>query len=131
VIVTTGDNFTIDVEHGRAVARVWRRPEIDSATGAAMAVEFAASVVEVASNGIHAIVFDMRDAPTVAGPRTQEALGEMLVRVASAGGRVAIVCEEALQHLQMTRLAAERADVASRVFHDMATAYAWLETAAE
>lgn len=65
------------------------------------------SLLRAAANrdGILGMMFDLRAAPFIAGPRTEEALGQMLGAWANAKKRVVIVMSDApMQQLQMKRL---------------------------
>lgn len=113
-----GGNYRIDLDAvGVATCRVWRRPDVDAATGASFAREKIAHFEALAEGRARGMLFDLREAPPVTGPNTQEALGRMFQPFESAGRPIAIlVGGNALQKLQMQRLAGTTAPSHGRVF---------------
>jgi hypothetical protein len=112
-----GGNYRIDLQAGVATCRVWRRPDVDAQTGAAFAREKIAHFEALAEGPARAMIFDLRDAPPVTGPKTQEALGRMLAPFERAGRPVAVlVGDHAIQKLQMQRLVETAAPTQGRVF---------------
>lgn len=113
-----GGNYRIELLGGGvASCRVWRRPDVDAQTGAGFAREKIAHFEALANGEARALLFDLRDAPPVTGPKTQEALGKMLWPFEREGRRVAIVVgEHAIQKLQLQRIVDEAAPKHGRVF---------------
>ena len=102
-----GANFRFELD-ARSIltCRVWKRPDLDADTGAALAHEMAAVWARAGSDAaVVAGVFDLRDAPPVFGPRTEAAFRTMLERL--GGKRIALLCgDNAVQRLQLQRIGA-------------------------
>jgi len=101
-----GENFIIETEGNIAVCRVWQRPDLTSAQGAACAEQIQAHAVTLAlSPHIRGFVFDLRRAPLVAGPRTTGAMEEMARAFDRAQKTFCILtAEDAMQALQASRV---------------------------
>jgi len=99
-----GSNYTFGFTASNRA--VWRRPDLSSAEGARCAEEMGLLLRSAASRGdVLGMMFDLREAPFIAGPRTEEALAQMLGAWAQAKKRAAIVISDApMQQLQMKRL---------------------------
>ncbi len=106
-IFADGKNFRIVIEHGIAIWTVWRRPDLDTTTGAELAEQQATEAARLVSEGISGMIFDLRSAPDIAGPRTQAAVGDLLAQFERRKIPVAVVVESPLQSLQFARLVAE------------------------
>lgn len=103
------ENYSIEIEDDVAMAKVWRRPDLDSATGARLAGELAADIGRIMGR-IRRLVFDVTAAPPVAGPKTTETLAGLLSTCERAGVDIeVIVTNDAMQNLQFKRLIAEHA----------------------
>ena len=123
-----GSNYHIDLHAQRAVCRVWCRPDLDSAQGAALAVEKIALFRRLALGSTEAMLFDLSEAPAVTGPKTQQALSEMLDAWESTHKPIAVVSgPNSVQQLQLRRLLASAAPVHGVFFTTLADAEAWLE----
>ena len=121
-----GGNYRIEIERGVATCRVWRRPDVDAATGALYAQEKIAHFEALARGPVRGMIFDLREAPPVTGPRTRAAIGEMIGAFERAGRRIALVAgEHPTQRLQLRSVVDELAPMHGRVFHDVASATAW------
>jgi len=121
-----GDNFRIVVDGGRATVTIWRRPDLDSATGARNANEMAAHVRTLTPE-ISALMLDLREAPLVAGPKTVDTLSELLRGCEKAGVPVAVVLSgDAMQLLQFRRLVTTYAPTRGKVAVSTAEADAHL-----
>lgn len=109
--LASGDNFEILLQGRVVVCRVFQRPDRSSAQGADSAAKIAEHLVAAARrDGVDALVFDFRDAPTVFGPRTEAALGQAFSAFEKARRRVvAVVAAHALQRLQIARVLAQTA----------------------
>ncbi|MBC8073125.1 MAG: hypothetical protein IAG13_32685 [Deltaproteobacteria bacterium] len=125
---SSGRNYTIDVsDDGIAVARVRRRPDLDTNAGAEDAQEMVAAILVLAASGVDALVLDLIDAPPIAGPRTMASLESLLRGWADGGGRVVVtIGASAVQRLQMEFLVTTVGSPAVRVMGSVDPAVAWL-----
>lgn len=122
-----GDNYAIEIRGDRATARVWKRPDIDSAAGARSAAAMVTALKELAIKRC-SLVFDLREAPVVAGPRTVETLGDLLATFEASRARIAvIVTNEPMQALQYRRLLSTYAPTQGRLTTTPAEAEAWIQ----
>lgn len=113
--VSEAENHWIDVDGPRAVAKVWRTPHLDSAAGARLAGELARGIERVLPQ-VKTLVFDVTEGPTVAGPKTTEALGALFASCERAGVALEVqTTNDAMQTLQFKRLVAEHAPKLGRV----------------
>lgn len=124
-----GENYLIEVDGKLAKARVWKRPDLDSAAGAHHAAIMVATLTDLASK-VRSLVFDLRDAPVIAGPKTVDALSGLFRAYESAGARFAvIVTTEPLQTLQFRRLLSSYAPTKGRLTFSTEEAEAWAAAA--
>jgi hypothetical protein len=122
-----GPNYSIDLEGVVATCRVWARPDLDSASGARCATEKASLFQTLAKGDTAGMLFDLTHAPAVTGPKTQEALGQMMKSWQDAGKPIAIVTgSNPMRKLQLRRLISTFAPVHAAVFDTMNEASAWL-----
>lgn len=139
-----GENYSIDLEGSRVVCRVWSRPDLDSQQGAALAVEKIKHFRRLAQGEAQGsgqptrqglardMVFDLTQAPAVTGPKTQEALGQMMGAWEQAGKRIAVVSgPHSVQQLQLRRLVTTFAPQHGALFSSPEEATAWLDACAE
>ncbi len=109
---SVGDNYTFGLTATlRAVCRVWRRPDLTSADGARCAEEMT-SLMRAAAARMESLgmLFDLRDAPFIAGPRTEAAVTLMLTSWDQVRKRSCIiVSDNPMQQLQMKRLVEKHA----------------------
>ena len=105
------ENYSIEIDGDVALTRVWKRPDLDSATGARLAGEMAADIGRLVADGrIKKLVFDVTAAPPVAGPKTTETLAKLLTTCERANVDIeVVVTNDAVQTLQFKRLIAEHA----------------------
>lgn len=121
------DNSSISTEGVRAHVKVWRRPDLDSATGSRLASELAAQLKALPGLGVREVLFDVREAPPVAGPKTTAVLGEIFAGFDAAHMRLSVIVgANSVQALQFRRLVAERIGERGRVVLDENEAEAWL-----
>ncbi|MBS2017720.1 MAG: hypothetical protein JST00_32885 [Deltaproteobacteria bacterium] len=121
-----GDNYEIEVHGRRATARVWKRPDLDSAEGARNAAAMVAKLTELAAS-VDSLVFDLREAPLIAGPRTVDALGELFSAYEEARARIAVVTtSEPLQTLQFRRLLSTYAPTMGQLTLSTSEAETWV-----
>lgn len=124
-----GQNYSIDLEASRAVCRVWSRPDLDTAQGAAQAVEKIVLFRRLAQGNIREMLFDLTRAPAVTGPITQAALGEMMQAWEQAGKPIAVVSGAvSIQQLQLRRLVTTFAPQQGALFTALEDATAWLDS---
>ena len=122
-----GEMFSITIDGPRAEIRIWRRPDLDSATGALNAERISTEAGKLAARGVRAVLLDVREAPAVAGPKTVVSLSTMMKDWAKAHLRVAIlVNDDPIKVLQYTRVMTENAPRGSRVITDALEAKGWL-----
>lgn len=109
--------YSIELEGTSALAKVWRRSDIDSTRGAELAARMVDELSRLAGDGkIRSLVFDVSTAPSVAGPKTTEKLGALLATCERAGVAVEIlVTNDAMQNLQFKRLVSEHAPKHARI----------------
>ncbi len=123
-----GMNYSIDLEGSIAVCRVWSRRDLDSATGARLAMEKISLFRKLARGGTAAMLLNLSEAPVVAGPRTQAALGEMLKAWQDESKPVAVVAtSHSVQQLQLRRLIQTFAPSQGGLFGSADEANAWIE----
>jgi hypothetical protein len=127
VLYAEGGNYRIELDQLTAYCRVWSRPDVDSQTGASYARDKIAHFQALARGQAECMILDLVDAPPVTGPRTQEALGEMLLCWEAAQRPIALVAgDNKVQLLQLKRLAASHAPRSARVFSDLNLARDWV-----
>ena len=124
--VATGANYSLAVDGAHAIVRVWPRRDLDSASGNRLAIEIADAVVRVLATST-TLALDLREAPVVDGEESIAALASLVRACESVHARVAIVLGgDAVQRLQVRRVATTYAFKATRIFEDEATASKWL-----
>jgi hypothetical protein len=109
-----GENYETWVEDdGVARCRVWRRPDLDAAHGAASAAEIAEQLGELAELAdVRGLILDIQAAPQIVGPRTQDALQRLFAAWERAAKPfVLLTGTSAVQRLQVHRLINEVAPV--------------------
>ena len=128
----SGGNYVIDIDdEGVVELRVWKRPDVDSITGARFAEEKIALLRKLALGPAKGLVFDLRDAPPVVGPKTEAALGAMLEIFEGVRKRVTMLAgDSSVQQLQVKRLIAKHAPRFGRADTDPREARAWARGAA-
>ncbi len=126
-----GGNYAIDIDDaGVAELRVWRRPDVDSVTGARFAEEKIAHLRRLAIGQAKGLVFDLRDAPPVVGPKTEAALGSILEIFEGVRKRITmLVSDNSVQQLQIKRLVTKHAPRFGRVDTDPREARTWVALA--
>ncbi|HWP07728.1 MAG TPA: hypothetical protein VNN72_18380 [Polyangiaceae bacterium] len=116
--LSEGDNHLISARHGIATCQVWVRADLspeDGARSARQMSDYLTQNVLYQDSPYRGVIFDLRKAPPVFGPKTREALAGFFAAAARAGISVAVlVGESAIQVLQFRNLcrdAGGRADV--------------------
>lgn len=124
----SGDNYSIELDGFHGIVRVWRRPDLDSATGARDANEMTELLKRLLlSKRMRSLLFDLRNAPPIAGPRTVETMGELLGACERALARIAVlVSSDPVQVLQFRRLVMTHAPSQGRVASTLADAESWV-----
>ena len=122
-----GENYTIELDGEHVVGRVWRRPDLDSASGARSADEMASHLRSLTTEKRNSLLLDLREAPAIAGPRTVETLSDLLRGCEKAGVRIAVILSgDAMQLLQFRRLVSTFAPSAGRAAVTVAEGEQWL-----
>jgi len=106
---------------------VWRRPDLDTATGAALAQALVSTLLDKIGGpaSLRAVVLDLRQAPPINGPSTQQSLGQLLAACEQVGVTPALLHGgEGLPALQLGRLVREHAPRLGQVSSDLAFAEA-------
>ena len=90
---------------------VWRRPDLDMRAGASLAMAMVDAVLErmLAPVKAFAVVLDLRQAPPVSGPTTQQCLGRLLAGCEREEVAPVVLHNEGLAALQLGRLVREHA----------------------
>ena len=129
MIYAEGANYRFEIADTIATCRVWRRPDLDSNAGARCAqetIEHFRALALAGSNVARAIILDVSDAPAVAGPRTLQAIGQLLEAWELVKRPVAVVIGAApIQALQFRRLIVEYAATCGAMFYDVESALSW------
>lgn len=125
-VIAEGPSYAISLDGGRGTLRIWKRPDLSSGEGARLAQEMADAMARVLPS-TRSLVFDLRDAPTVSGPASVEALGKV-VRACERGRiRVAVLIgDDPVQRLQVNRVTRECGPEMARVFEAAEDAEPWL-----
>jgi len=108
-VFSEGENFRIVLRNGVAIWTVWRRPDLDMAAGAALAERQVGEATRLLVRGVRGMVFDLTEAPDIAGPKTQEAIGNILAPFEKMRVPVTVVVVSPMQVLQLNRLVSEHA----------------------
>lgn len=126
-VVLTREMFSVTVDGARAIIKIWRRPDLDSAAGARNAQEIASEAATFAARGVKEVILDLCHAPGVAGPRSVEALSGMFAKWAAAKMRVAVlIVDDPMKTLQFKRIVAEQHLQHAFVTTDEEKAESWL-----
>lgn len=129
VTYAEGPFFSITLEDGLAMCRIWSRPDIEWAEGARIADTLAQSLTALAigpREQARALVVDEREGAPVIGPQTQTVMGSMLASWERRDRRVGCAFgSNAVKGLQVRRLLAEWAPKNGRGFESIEEARAW------
>lgn len=115
-----GPNFTIDLEDGVAVVRTFKRTDLDSAQlGDAAAQLSQLSAQLTVDDKVTGLVVDLRRTPGAVGPRVEQAYADIAGAWDSTGQRVSfLILEDAMQHMQISRIVTKAASRCGAVFTD-------------
>ena len=123
-----GENYRVELDGDVAHCRVWSRPDLDSEAGARLAAQKVAICRSLATGRASGMLFDLREAPKVTGPKTQKSLDLILAAWESAARPIAIIVSPtSMQKLQLSRLARDAAPEHAEVFVDFELARQWLK----
>jgi len=105
LLVGKGGNYTIEIDRGVALVRVWKTP-VDSETGARYAEEKIGHLRRLSREpDVRGLLLDLADAPPITGPRTQGAIEAMVASFEGAGKTVAVLSGPSeLQRMQLCRI---------------------------
>lgn len=95
-VIDEGENFRLCTWQTVAYCQVWARPDVSAEDGARFAAVLMNSLRFLLTDGdnqVPGIVFDLRQAPKQAGPKTLAHLGEMITTWALAGKNVIMLVE--------------------------------------
>lgn len=127
-ILAEGDNYRVELDGDVALCIVWSRPDLDSETGARLAAQKVAICGALATGPALGLIFDLREAPKVTGPKTQQSLALLIGAWEAAARPLAIVVSSAsLQKLQLTRIARDAGPLHAAIFLDLERAQRWLQ----
>ena len=121
-----GRNYEGKIEDGVLCIRVWRRRDLDSLAGSRCAEDLVGDIVRHLEAELEGLIWDMREAPTSFGPRTQDVIKEGLRAWSKAGRKVALISNSAIQTLLVQRLVNESTSGRGRLFESVDEARAWL-----
>jgi len=112
-------NYTVDIEHGVAVVRVFRRPELlpSAVVGHARALR-ARSEELSRSEDVRGMVLDLRRVGGPVSPEVEEEYRAMAGEWEATGQPLAILSIDPLQKMQVTRILATSASRFGAVFTD-------------
>ena len=133
-VVKTGPNHKITRDaRGVVRLRVWRNADLSYEEGADLAVEVRRCLEEqAAERSVRGLLVDLRDAPTVAGPRTREEIGAFFTAFVAHGHRVAVlVRDDAVMKMQLERLIADHCPREGRTFSSESLAVQFASTTAD
>jgi hypothetical protein len=127
-LIDEGENFRLAVWRGVAYCQVWKRPDVSDVEGtrfAAVLMNALRSLLMSRDHDVPGIVFDVREAPAISGPKTIALLSEAVETWALAGKRVAMLVAPIEQRDQMRVLVATCAHQRGIVTDDVDAAVAF------
>jgi hypothetical protein len=115
-----GPNFTIDLEDGVAVVRSFKRVDLDSVQLGDAALQLRELGSELTKEEkVSGLVVDLRRTPGAVGPRVEQAYSDIAGAWEATGQRVSfLILEDAMQHMQITRIVSKAAGRFGAVFTD-------------
>ncbi|MEO8180599.1 MAG: hypothetical protein ABI895_17325 [Deltaproteobacteria bacterium] len=127
-ILEEGANYRVELNGNVAVCSVWSRPDLDCETGAQLAAQKVVICRSLAAGQALGLIFDLREAPKVTGPKTQKSLELIMGAWQAAARPIAIIVSPAsMQKLQLTRIARDAAPQHAEVFTEFELGRQWLE----
>ena len=121
-VVSSGDNYRISKVNGALLLEVWQRPDLSSAQGEDLAERMLAEVrTHAARPDVREVILDLSNAPPVAGPRTQSALGDIAGFVSRHRKPFIFVSGDgALMRMQLNRILTDNRVSGARVVRTLA-----------
>jgi hypothetical protein len=130
VELARGANFEIIAEDGVVRCRVMNPSHVDRDEGARCAREMHETLVGrvlVRRSGFRALIFDVREAPEVFGPKTRSALEELFRAAEGSKMRLAVrISSSAIQRLQFSSLCRECAPQSGKLTLTDADERSWI-----
>lgn len=127
--MTQRGTYILDTSDALVHVRIVKRPDITMEQGAGFAEELADRLVSVLIDSkinARALILDVREAPTHAGPKTRAAVIRILTFWEKAAHPVAIVVGvEPIKQLQFQGMVTKNAPVWARVVASEADAHQW------
>lgn len=114
----SGENFTIDVEHGVAIARVHRRPDLDPTAIANEATHLLSKAKSLILDDVTGLVLDVRRVPGAVSPTVEQIYAQLLAAWEASGQPVAILVEDPVQRMQLSRLVSRHSPRFGGLFSD-------------
>ena len=127
--LSEGENYVISERDGLVVCQVWIRTDLtseDGAKNAAQMVTYLREQVLGASTKYRGVIFDVRRAPPVFGPKTRETLAALLAQCVRVGVRFAVITGESATQILQFRSLCRATPALTRVFDNEAGAVQWL-----
>jgi hypothetical protein len=115
--VIRGGNHTIELRDGYASVRVFKREDVGLEEGARFAQEMAGHLIRLMINPqVGGLIIDVRDAPTIAGPKTRGVVGDLFEKWELTARPVAIVVgNEPIKEVQFQQIVSKAAPRWGRV----------------
>jgi hypothetical protein len=124
---TEGDNHRLVMAEGLIRGAIWKRPDLDSAQGAANARQIELTLVEWLRYKPLGLLLDVSEGPEVAGPKTEETIGAWFEAYARANVPIAVqVGTSAMQKMQYQRLLQAKAGAKGKLCTSQPEALAFL-----
>ena len=131
LLAARGRNYRFYKTSDLVLCRILQRRELTSVEGAQCAEEISQTARRLtAESSARGLIFDIRQAPPVFGPKTEAALRGMFELLAKSRVSIrCVVCENPLQEMQYGRLLREAAPQRHEVVRTFELACAGLGTA--
>ena len=115
----SGDNFTIDLEHGVAIVRVYRRTDLGPAASADQATQLLPKTRSlVVASDVLGLVIDLRRVGGAVSPEIERVYGQLVADWETSGQPVAMLVADPVQRMQLGRLVSEHAPRFGGLFSD-------------
>lgn len=114
----TGENFTIDIEHGVAIARVHRRTDLDPSVIANEASRLLVKAKAMILDDVTGFVLDVRRVSGAVSPTVEQVYAELLEAWEASGQPVAILVADPVQRMQLGRMVSSHAPRFGGLFSD-------------
>ena len=106
-LIEEGENFRLYTWRSVAFCQVWSRPDVSAEDGSRFAAVLMNSLrflLTDQDNQVPGIVFDIREAPAISGPKTLALLGEGVMTWSLAGKNIVMLVIASEQRAQMEQL---------------------------